>query len=150
MSSPFTTCLWFDGQAEEAAKHYTTIFKNSKILETHRYPEAGQEIHGQKPGSVMTITFEINGQRFMGLNGGPQFKFSEAVSLMVHCDDQAEVDNYVCKSPHELLFSLAPPPLPAFQLYEAGRGNKCHLRIMSFFSFFDCLPICRLPKTVLC
>lgn len=118
MSAPFTTCFWFDGQAEEAAKHYTSIFKNSRILETHRYPGAGEETHGQKQGSVMTVVFEVNGQRFMGLNGGPQFKFSEAVSLMVHCEDQAEVDHYV-REPHtNCRFSFC-------SSFVLGRFNRC-------------------------
>ena len=80
---PIAICLWFDDQAEEAAKFYTSVFKSSKILETTRYPEAGHEIHGKRAGSVLTVTFEINGQRIIGLNGGPQFKFTEAASLSV-------------------------------------------------------------------
>lgn len=87
-------CLWFDNQAEEAAKFYTGIFKNSKILEIARYPEAGQEIHGGKAGSVMTVAFEIDGATFTALNGGPHFKFSEAISMQIDCKDQQEVDYY--------------------------------------------------------
>lgn len=83
-----TTCLWFDGNAEEAAKHYTSIFKNTKILSVSRYGEAGP---GPKD-SVMTITFELEGRQFTALNGGPQFKFNEAVSLVVRCSAQEEVD----------------------------------------------------------
>jgi len=83
-----TTFLWFDGKAEEAAKHYTSIFKNSKILGTTRYGNAGP---GPK-GSVMTVTFQIEGQEFTALNGGPQFRFTEAISLLVNCDTQKEVD----------------------------------------------------------
>jgi len=83
-----TTFLWFDGNAEEAANHYTSIFKNSKILNVARYGEAGP---GPK-GSVMTVTFQLEGQEFIALNGGPQFKFTEAISLLVNCDTQKEVD----------------------------------------------------------
>jgi predicted 3-demethylubiquinone-9 3-methyltransferase (glyoxalase superfamily) len=88
-------CLWFDHQGEEAAKFYTSIFKNSRILNTTRYPAVGQEVHGRPPGSVMTVIFELDGVQFMALNGGPQqFRFSEAISLEVHCKDQKEVDYF--------------------------------------------------------
>ena len=89
-----TPCLWFDGQAEDAAKFYTGIFKNSKVVTTTRYTEAGRELHGKEPGSVMTVEFELNGQPFTALNGGPLFKFNEAVSFQVHCDTQDEIDHY--------------------------------------------------------
>ena len=89
-----TNCLWFDKEAEEAAQFYTTIFKNSRITATTRYSAAGQEVHGQKPGSVMTVAFELDGQPFLGLNGGPVFKFSEAVSFQINCDTQDEIDYY--------------------------------------------------------
>jgi len=89
-----TTCLWFDGQAEEAAKFYTSIFQNSKITHTSYYSEAGSEVHGQKPGSVLVVAFELNGHPFVGLNGGPQFKFNEAISFQVDCANQDEVDYY--------------------------------------------------------
>jgi predicted 3-demethylubiquinone-9 3-methyltransferase (glyoxalase superfamily) len=85
-----TPFLWFDGQAEEAAKHYTSIFKNSKMGSVSRYGEAGPG----KPGSVLTASFEINGMEFVALNGGPQFKFTEAVSFQVPCESQEEVDHY--------------------------------------------------------
>ena len=87
-----TPCLWFDNQAEEAAKFYTSIFKNSKIGPVTRYGEAGAEISGRPKGSVMTVTFEIEEQEFVALNGGPHFIFSEAVSLMVKCETQQEID----------------------------------------------------------
>jgi predicted 3-demethylubiquinone-9 3-methyltransferase (glyoxalase superfamily) len=87
-------CLWFDGQAEEAAHFYTGIFPNSRILHVARYGEAGQEIHGGKPGSVMIVAFELDGQGLTALNGGPHFKFNEAVSLQVFCETQEEVDHY--------------------------------------------------------
>jgi len=85
-----TPFLWFDTQAEEAAKFYTSIFKNSKIVSLTRYGDAGP---GPK-GSVQTIAFELEGQRFTALNGGPHFKFNEAVSFVVHCETQAEVDEF--------------------------------------------------------
>jgi predicted 3-demethylubiquinone-9 3-methyltransferase (glyoxalase superfamily) len=83
-----TTYLWFDNQAEEAAKHYISIFGNSKILNVARYGEAGP---GPK-GAVMTVTFQLEGQEFIALNGGPHFKFTEAISLLVSCETQKEVD----------------------------------------------------------
>lgn len=93
-TQPITPCLWFDNQAEEAARFYTGIFKNSKIGKISRYTEAGREAHGRPPGSVMTVEFELNGQPFTALNGGPHFKFNEAVSFQVMCQDQEEVDYY--------------------------------------------------------
>jgi len=89
-----TPCLWFDNQAEEAARYYTTIFKNSKIGTISRYTEAGREVHGRPAGSVMTVAFELEGQTFTALNGGPVFKFNEAVSFQVNCETQEEVDYY--------------------------------------------------------
>ena len=89
-----TPCLWFDNQAEEAAKHYTGIFPNSKILAITRYGEAGKEIHGRPAGSVMVVAFELDGHTFVALNGGPVFRFNEAVSLQVNCRDQKEIDYY--------------------------------------------------------
>ena len=96
MPSPtrITPCLWFDNQAEEAAKYYVKIFKNSKIKKIGRYGEAGKETHGQKPGSVMIVEFELDKRPFTALNGGPIFKFTEAISLQVRCKDQKEVDYY--------------------------------------------------------
>ena len=89
-----TPCLWFDNQAEEAAEFYTGIFKDSKILSTVRYPKAAEEVSGKKAGSVMTVEFELNGQRFVALNGGPEFRFNESVSFMIPCADQKEIDYY--------------------------------------------------------
>jgi predicted 3-demethylubiquinone-9 3-methyltransferase (glyoxalase superfamily) len=94
IASKIAPCLWFDGQAEDAAKFYTGIFRDSKIVATSRYTEAGQEVHHQKPGTVMTVAFELEGQTFTALNGGPVFKFSEAISFQVNCEDQQEVDYY--------------------------------------------------------
>ncbi|TMQ29501.1 MAG: VOC family protein [Nitrospirae bacterium] len=87
-----TPCLWFDNQAEEAAKFYASIFKNSKIGHMTPYGEAGAKVSGRPKGSVMTVTFEIEGQEFVALNGGPHFTFSEAISLMVKCETQKEID----------------------------------------------------------
>ena len=87
-------CLWFDKEGEEAAKFYVGIFRNSRITATSRYPDAGQDVHHQAAGSVMTVEFELDGQPFTALNAGPIFKFNEAISLQVYCDDQAEVDYY--------------------------------------------------------
>ena len=89
-----TPCLWFDDQAEEAAKYYTGIFKNSNITKITHYGEAGREIHKRPPGSVLTVEFELEGMRFTALNGGPIFKFNEAVSFQIMCKDQKEVDYY--------------------------------------------------------
>lgn len=91
---PITPCLWFDNQAEEAARYYTGIFKHSKIGAISRYGEAGKEVHGQKAGTVMTVQFELNGQPFTALNGGPSFKFNEAVSFQIMCQTQEEIDHY--------------------------------------------------------
>src|SRR6476661_6753561 len=86
--------LWFDDQAEAAARFYTSIFKNSKLGRISRYGEAGQEAHHRPPGSVMVVEFELEGQRFAALNGGPVFKFTEAISFEISCDTQEEVDYY--------------------------------------------------------
>jgi predicted 3-demethylubiquinone-9 3-methyltransferase (glyoxalase superfamily) len=85
-----TPCLWFDTEGEDAAKLYTSVFPNSKILEVARYGSAGP----RDEDTVMTVTFELDGQKFVALNGGPDFKFNEAVSFQIHCRDQAEVDHY--------------------------------------------------------
>jgi predicted 3-demethylubiquinone-9 3-methyltransferase (glyoxalase superfamily) len=89
-----TPCLWFNDQAEEAVAFYTAIFNNSKTLTVARYGEAGQEIHGRPAGSVMTVAFELDGQAFTALNGGPVFTFNEAISFQVNCETQEEVDYY--------------------------------------------------------
>lgn len=91
---PIRANLWFDTEAEDAARFYTGIFKDSKMGAVTRYPEAGKEIHGKDPGSVLTVTFELNGQPFLALNGGPDFTFSEAISFELPCKDQAELDYY--------------------------------------------------------
>ncbi|KNE81575.1 MULTISPECIES: VOC family protein [Streptomyces] len=86
----FTTCLWFDGRAEEAAQYYTSVFEDGRIGKTSRYTEAGPG----PAGSVVTVDFEINGQKFVALNGGPEFSFTEAISFQITCENQAEVDHY--------------------------------------------------------
>ena len=91
---PIVPCLWFDSQAEEAARYYTSLFKNSKIGTISRYGEAGREVHKRPAGSVMTVDFELNGQPFTALNAGPVFKFNEAVSFQIMCRTQEEIDHY--------------------------------------------------------
>ena len=86
--------LWFDDNAEEAARFYTSVFKDSRMGGVTRFTEVGREQHGHEPGSVMTVEFELLGQSFIGLNGGPLFKFTEAISFEIPCDDQAEIDYY--------------------------------------------------------
>jgi predicted 3-demethylubiquinone-9 3-methyltransferase (glyoxalase superfamily) len=89
-----TPCLWFDGEAEDAARFYTGIFPNSKITSISHYGEAGREVHGQPAGKVLTVAFELDGRPFTALNGGPQFKFNEAVSFQIPCRNQEEIDYY--------------------------------------------------------
>jgi predicted 3-demethylubiquinone-9 3-methyltransferase (glyoxalase superfamily) len=89
-----TPFLWFDGQAEEAARLYTSIFPESRIVKTVRYTKEGAEVSGMREGSAMTVAFELDGQEFTALNGGPLYKFTEAISLVVHCRTQEEVDHY--------------------------------------------------------
>ncbi|MCL2726168.1 MAG: VOC family protein [Polyangiaceae bacterium] len=86
-------CLWFDTQAEEAASFYVSIFEQSRIVAVSRYGEAGRDAHHKKPGSVMVVSFELAGTPFTALNGGPEFKFSEALSLQVMCERQVEIDH---------------------------------------------------------
>ena len=88
-----TPCLWFDTEGEEAATFYTSVFPNSRILHVARYGEAGP----RPAGTVMTVSFELDGQKFLALNGGPEFTFSEAISFQVHCESQEEVDAYWSK-----------------------------------------------------
>ena len=89
-----TPFLWFDNQAEEAVKFYVSVFKNSKVLKTTHYDEAGAQASGRQKGSVMTVAFELDGQQFTAINGGPHFKFTEATSFVVNCDSQEEVDHF--------------------------------------------------------
>lgn len=94
MTDKIVPCLWFDNQAEEAAIFYTSVFKNSKIESISYYGKEGFDIHHQKEGTVMVVEFQINGQFFTALNGGPIFKFNESISLQVFCDNQSEIDYY--------------------------------------------------------
>ena len=97
MTNQIAPCLWFDNQAEEAANFYVSVFKNSKIGSISRYGKEGFEIHGKKEGSIPTVSFQINGQSFTALNGGPQFKFNESISFQVFCETQKEIDDYWSK-----------------------------------------------------
>lgn len=96
-----TPCLWFNSDAEEAVRLYVSVFPNSKIGHIERYGKSGAEVSGMKVGQVMTISFTINGENFMALNGGPAFKFSEAVSFMIECENQKEVNHYYNKLSHD-------------------------------------------------
>jgi predicted 3-demethylubiquinone-9 3-methyltransferase (glyoxalase superfamily) len=89
-----TPFLWFDDKAEEAVSFYTSIFRNSKIGNIARYGDAGAQVSGRPKGTVMTVAFQLEGQEFVALNGGPQFKFTEAISFVVNCQTQEEVDEY--------------------------------------------------------
>lgn len=94
MPQTLSTCLWFDAQAEQAARFYTSVFRRSRITNITRYGEAGREIHHGKPGAVFTVEFELGGRPFTALNGGPLFSFTPAVSLVVVCKTQREIDYY--------------------------------------------------------
>lgn len=93
MAHSLVICFWFDGNAAEAANYYTSIFPNSKITSKQVYPEGGNEQH-KSAGKDLTVEFELNGHKFVGLNGGPMYKFNPAISFQIMCDDQAEVDHY--------------------------------------------------------
>ena len=97
MTNQITPCLWFDNQAEDAAIFYTSIFKNSKIENISRYGKEGYEVHGQKEGTALTVAFQINGQSFTALNGGPVFRINEAISFQIFCKTQEEIDDYWVK-----------------------------------------------------
>jgi predicted 3-demethylubiquinone-9 3-methyltransferase (glyoxalase superfamily) len=135
-----TTFLWFDTQAEEAARFYVSLFKNSGIKKVSHYPSEGQEVTGRPPGSVMTVSFELDGQEFTALNGGPHFKFNEAISLVVNCETQEEIDYFwekltegggaesQCgwlKDRYGLSWQIAPPVLDAMlQDEDRERANR--------------------------
>src|SRR5690242_2146431 len=89
-----TPCLWFDSEAEEAARFYVSIFPDAAIESIAYYGKEGVEVHGKPAGSVLTVSFRVLGQAFLALNGGPHFEFTEAVSFIVYCEDQAEIDRY--------------------------------------------------------
>jgi len=93
-ASKIVPCLWFDRQAEEAARFYTGVFPGGRVGKVTRYPAVGKEIHGGEAGAVLTVNFELAGTSFIALNGGPVFKFNEAVSLCIMCDTQDEVDHF--------------------------------------------------------
>jgi predicted 3-demethylubiquinone-9 3-methyltransferase (glyoxalase superfamily) len=96
-SQEMTICLWFDDQAEEAAKFYTSIFPGAGIGQVSRFGKEGFEFHGKPEGTAMTVEFSLNGMKFVALNGGPLFRFTEAISIMIHCDTQEEIDHYWTK-----------------------------------------------------
>jgi len=137
MNNQISPCLWFDNQAEEAALFYTSVFKNSKITAVSRYGKEGFEFHRQKEGTAMVVAFEINGQSFTALNGGPVFKFNEAVSFQVYCDSQEEIDYYwnklteggeesSCgwlKDKYGLSWQVVPSVLPQLMSDPARRGR---------------------------
>ena len=145
-----TPCLWYDSQAEEAANFYVSIFKNSKLGRISRYGKEGFEIHGRQAGSVMTIEFELDGFRLTALNGGPHFKFNEAISLQVYCDTQDEIDYYwsrlskggeegPCgwlKDKHGLSWQIVPSILPDMLVDENSektqRVTKAFLQMKKF------------------
>jgi predicted 3-demethylubiquinone-9 3-methyltransferase (glyoxalase superfamily) len=145
-----TPCLWFDTQAEEAANAYVAIFPNSRIVRLSRYGKEGHEIHGREAGSVMTVDFEIEGQRFVALNGGPHFNFNEAVSFQVHCETQEEIDHYwsslseggeegPCgwlKDRYGLSWQVVPAGLPKMLMdpdpEKSGRVTKAFLQMRKF------------------
>ncbi|HSW48476.1 MAG TPA: VOC family protein [Candidatus Saccharimonadales bacterium] len=142
-----TPCLWFDSQAEEAAKFYTAIFPNSSIGEIARYDESSANASGQPAGSVLTVAFNLNGQEFTALNGGPVFKFSEAISFQVMCETQEEVDMYWgklsavpeseqcgwCKDKYGLSWQIVPTLLPKLladpDKQKAGRVMQAMLQM---------------------
>ena len=137
MNNQISPCLWFDNQAKEAALFYTSVFKNSKITAVSRYGKEGFEFHRQKEGTAMVVAFEINGQSFTALNGGPVFKFNEAVSFQVYCDSQEEIDYYwnklteggeesSCgwlKDKYGLSWQVVPSVLPQLMSDPARRGR---------------------------
>lgn len=119
-----TPCLWFDDQAEAAATFYCSIFDHSKITAITHYGKAGQEAHGRPVGSVMTVSFELDGQPFTGLNGGPVFKFTEAISFQVNCQTQDEVDHFwgLCPLIHRT------SNVVGSRTNSACRGRSCRLQ----------------------
>jgi len=148
MIHPITPCLWFDNQAEEAALFYTSIFKNSKMEGISRYSKEGFEYHGQKEGTVLTVSFQINGQPFTALNGGPVFTFNEAVSFQVLCDTQEEIDDYWTKlteggqeiecgwlkDKYGVSWQIVPTILPKLLLdpQRAERVTKAYMQMVKF------------------
>jgi len=148
MINPITPCLWFDNQAEEAALFYTSIFKDSRMEGITRYSKEGFEYHGQKEGTVLTVSFQINGQPFTAMNGGPVFKINEAISFQVLCDTQEEIDNYwekltaggneiECgwlKDKYGVCWQIVPTILPKLLLdpLRAERVTKAYMQMVKF------------------
>jgi predicted 3-demethylubiquinone-9 3-methyltransferase (glyoxalase superfamily) len=148
MINPITPCLWFDGQAEEAALFYTSIFKDSKMGGISRYSKEGFEYHGQNEGTVLTVSFQINGQPFTAMNGGPVFKINEAISFQVLCDTQEEIDDYwekltaggneiECgwlKDKYGVCWQIVPTILPKLLLdpERAERVTKAYMQMKKF------------------
>jgi predicted 3-demethylubiquinone-9 3-methyltransferase (glyoxalase superfamily) len=145
-----TPCLWFDKEAEEAANAYVAVFDHSRVVRTSYYGKEGQEVHGRQAGSVMTVEFELEEQRFVALNGGPHFKFDEAVSFQVHCRTQKEIDYYwsrlaeggeegPCgwlKDRYGLSWQIVPAVLPEMLMdpdpAKSGRVTKAFLQMRKF------------------
>jgi len=134
-----TPCLWFDTRAEEAAKFYVSVFKNGRIRNVSRFPDAGKEIHGKDAGSVMVVEFEIEGQTFTALNGGPQFTFDEAVSFQVMCDTQDEIDAYWFKLSWQIVPSIVP------EMMTSGGPEKA-ARVMNAFMKMKKLDIAAIKR----
>jgi predicted 3-demethylubiquinone-9 3-methyltransferase (glyoxalase superfamily) len=148
MTNQITPCLWFDNQALDAANFYTSVFKNSSIDKISYYTKEGKEIHGQEEGTVLTVAFHINGQPFTALNGGPIFKFSEAVSFQVFCETQEEIDSYWdslteggeegqcgwCKDKFGLSWQIVPTILPQLitDPERAGRVTRAFMQMKKF------------------
>lgn len=144
-------CLWFDTQAEDAANFYVAIFKNSRIKRVSRYGNAGREVHGKEPGSVMVVEFELDGQTFTALNGGPQFKFDEAVSFQVYCETQDEIDYFwnrlsaggresACgwlKDKYGLSWQIVPAALPQMIADADGAGTDRVMNAVLKMKKFD-------------
>jgi predicted 3-demethylubiquinone-9 3-methyltransferase (glyoxalase superfamily) len=148
MTYPIIPFLWFDNQAEEAASFYVSVFKNSEIKSISRYGKEGFEFHGQKEGTAMTVTFHLNGQPFTALNGGPVFKFTEAISFQVFCETQEEIDDYWAKLTEEgeevqcgwlkdkygISWQIIPAILPELMSdpAKAGRVTQAYLQMKKF------------------
>ncbi|NWG26472.1 MAG: VOC family protein [Pseudorhodoplanes sp.] len=150
VSHRITPCLWFDSEAEDAARLYSSIFPNSRIGRISRYGKEGFEIHGRPEGSVMTVEFELDGLRLTGLNGGPIFKFTEAVSFQINCETQDEIDHYWVKLGDrgqegpcgwlkdrfglswQVVPSLLPQMLTSGDAAAAGRVTRAFLQMKKF------------------
>ncbi len=151
ITQKITPCLWFDTEAEDAAKFYISIFDNSRIKHISRYGEAGRDVHGKQAGSVMVVAFEIDGQTFTALNGGPQFKFSEAVSFQIMCDTQQEIDHFwsrLSQGGHEgrcgwlkdkfgVSWQVVPSALPRMMSEAAGANSDRMMNAVMQMKKFD-------------